>query len=150
MEFIVVGGLAVGAHGHPRATKDVDIVPAPSRENLARLANVLERLDYEIVGMEEFGREEAVQPDLEGLVGGGSWVLRTIYGRLDIMQLVPPDLEFEDLRDEAFEDEVFGLRISFCGYQDLVTMKQAADRPEDRLDLERLREARGEAEPRVE
>ena len=29
VEFVVIGGLAVGAHGFPRATKDVDVVPRP-------------------------------------------------------------------------------------------------------------------------
>ena len=44
VEFVLIGGLAVGAHGFPRATKDVDIVPAPDDGNLDRLANVLPRL----------------------------------------------------------------------------------------------------------
>ena len=146
MAFIVVGGFAVGAHGYPRATKDVDIVPSPTRENLVHLARVLDNLDYEIVGMEDFKCEELVQPDLEGLLAGGSWVLRTRYGRLDIMQLVPPELGYEDLRPDAIEDEVFGIQVSFCGYQHLVAMKEAAGRPEDIKDLQRLREARGELE----
>jgi hypothetical protein len=30
VEYVLIGGLAVGAHGLPRATKDVDIVPAPT------------------------------------------------------------------------------------------------------------------------
>jgi hypothetical protein len=36
--FIVIGGVAVGVHGFVRATKNLDIVPDPSPENLARLA----------------------------------------------------------------------------------------------------------------
>ena len=28
VEYVLIGGLAVAAHGFPRATKDVDIVPA--------------------------------------------------------------------------------------------------------------------------
>ena len=31
VEYVLIGGLAVGAHGFPRATKDVDICPAPRR-----------------------------------------------------------------------------------------------------------------------
>ena len=31
VEYVLIGGLAVGAHGFPRATKDVDIVPALQR-----------------------------------------------------------------------------------------------------------------------
>jgi hypothetical protein len=34
--------------------------------------------------------------------------------------------------------------VRFCGFDDLVTMKEAAGRPEDLIDLRRLREARGE------
>jgi hypothetical protein len=45
VEFLVIGGVAVGFHGYVRATKDVDIVPAPDPQNLERLARVLRGLD---------------------------------------------------------------------------------------------------------
>lgn len=144
VQFIIVGGLALGAHGHPRGTRDVDIVPAPTPDNLERFADVLQKLDYEIVGTEEFESEELVQPDVEGLLGGGNWVLHTRYGRLDILQHVEPEIDYEALDSEAIEDEVFGQRVRFCGYRHLVAMKEAADRPQDRADLERLRAVRGE------
>ncbi len=35
VEYVLIGGLAVGAHGFPRATKDLDIVPAPDQANSA-------------------------------------------------------------------------------------------------------------------
>lgn len=143
VSFVVIGGFAVSAHGYPRATKDLDIVPAPDTENLERLASVLERLDASLLGMEEFA-EEVVQPDAEGLALGGNFVLSTSGGRLDIMQMVAPDLEFADLEAAAVEDEVFGHPVRFCGYEHLVAMKEAAGRPEDLLDLQRLRQARGE------
>lgn len=38
---MLVGGLAVGAWGHVRGTKDIDIVPDPERENLSRLLDAL-------------------------------------------------------------------------------------------------------------
>lgn len=40
MEFVLVGGLALGAWGVVRGTKDVDIVAAPDPENLNRIAEV--------------------------------------------------------------------------------------------------------------
>lgn len=73
---------------------------------------------------------------------GGNFVLLTSSGRLDVMQIVGPDLEFADLESAAVEDVVFGHRVRFCGYDHLVAMKEAAGRPEDLIDLERLREAR--------
>lgn len=144
IQFVVIGGFAVGAHGYLRATKDLDVVPDPDPENLKRLASVLADLDASVLGMEEFSEEEVVQPDVESLKMGGNFVLTTRHGRLDIMQLVGPDLEYSDLDEAAIEDEVFGHSVRFCGYDHLVAMKEAAGRPEDLLDLERLREARGE------
>jgi hypothetical protein len=38
VEFVVIGGVAVGVQGYVRATKDLDIVPEPGVENLTRLA----------------------------------------------------------------------------------------------------------------
>lgn len=144
MDFVLVGGFAVGAHGHPRATKDVDIVPAPDPDNLQRLTNVLEQLEYRVAGVEEFGADEVVQPNLEGLLAGGNWVRDTKYGGLDIMQWLSPDLGYKELREEAVEDEVFGMPVLFCGYEHLVAMKKAAGRQQDIADLEALREVRGE------
>lgn len=120
------------------------IVPDPDPENLARLAGALERLGAEVHGTEEFSEDEVVQPDAEGLRLGGNFVLDTDHGRLDILQLVAPELEYADLRSAAVEDFVFGHRVQFCGFDHLVAMKEAAGRPEDMIDLMRLREARGE------
>lgn len=142
VEYIVVGGLAVGAHGHPRATMDVDIVPSPEPENLARLAAVLVSLEYEIAGAEEFDPDDLIKPDLDGLLGGGSWVLLTKHGGLDIFQRLEPDLGYAELEAKAIEDRVFGLPVKFCGYDHLVAMKEAASRPQDVADLQALREIR--------
>jgi hypothetical protein len=144
VSFILIGGLALGAHGEVRATKDLDIVPEPDRENFERLVEVLDRLDYEIPGMNEFNPNEVVQPTVDALEAGGSWVLATRYGRLDILQFVDPELDYERLAAGAMWTEVFGQRVRVCGYEDLVAMKEAAGRPQDAVDLQRLREARGE------
>jgi hypothetical protein len=143
VRFVVIGGFAVSAHGYTRATKDLDMVPDPDPENLKRLASLLVDLNASVLGMEEFSEEEeVVQPDAAGLEMGGNFVLSTSRGRLDIMQLVGPNLEYADLDSAAVEDEVFGHRVRFCGFDHLVAMKQAAGRPEDEIDLQRLRESR--------
>jgi len=145
VRFVVIGGFAVGAHGYPRATKDLDIVPDPNTDNLKRLASALSDLDASVLGVQEFSAEEVVQPDAAGLEMGGNFVLATSRGRLDIMQIVGPDLEYADLESAAVEDEVFGHRVRFCGFDHLVEMKEAAGRPEDDIDLQRLRESRDDA-----
>ena len=58
VEFVVIGGIAVGVHGFVRATKDLDIVPDPSPENLERLAHVLVEIGAQHVGVGDFSPEE--------------------------------------------------------------------------------------------
>ncbi len=145
VRFIVIGGFAVSAHGHPRGTNDLDIVPDPDPTNLDRLATALTNLGASVLGSEEFEREELPDPhDPAALALGGNFVLTTKYGRLDVMQIVNPDLGYGDFDSAAIEDEVLGHRVRFCGYGHLVAMKEAAGRDQDLVDLRRLREARGE------
>jgi hypothetical protein len=147
VEFVVIGGLAVSAHGYPRATKDVDIVPAPTHENRRRLYEALVALEARPLEVGDFRADEMPVPfALEGLDAGGNWALQTRAGRIDVMQWVPGiDEGYERLRANMLADEVPDVgRIAFAGYDDLVTMKRTAGRPEDEIDLTRLARARGE------
>jgi hypothetical protein len=146
VEFIVVGGFALAAHGVVRATKDVDICPNPAEDNLERLAGALAELDAEVIGLEELEGEFDLRPTGDGLALGGNWLLLTKHGRLDLMQaLEGADGGYDHLARGAVERDFLGHRVRFCGYEDLVAMKAAADRPQDRVDLADLRAARGEA-----
>lgn len=149
VDFIVVGGYAVAAHGFPRATKDIDICPDPSSENLARLADALSALDAKPLGLDDFlPGEFELRPDLEGLSAGGNWVLATRYGRLDLMQHLDGLGEggggWAELRPKATLRSFLGHQCFFCSYEDLIAMKSAADRAQDRVDVATLRAARHE------
>ena len=142
VEFLLIGGVAVGYHGHVRATKDVDVVPAPDRENLERLAKVLVELEAEIEGAEDFEEGELPDPlDPATLELGGNWVLSTRLGRLDVMQWIGDAALWKELSPGALEDRIGGLPIKIISYEDLVKLKELAGRPEDLTDLQRLREA---------
>jgi predicted nucleotidyltransferase len=145
VEFIVIGGVAVGFHGYVRATKDLDIVPAPDPPNLERLAAVLRDLDAELDGAEEFQVSELPDPlDADTLALGGNWVLQTRLGRFDVMQWIDDSELWAMLSPAALEVDLDGTRVRVVGYEDLVALKHQAARPSDLEDLERLRQARGE------
>jgi hypothetical protein len=147
VEFVVIGGFALGFHGAARATKDVDIVPKPGEENLTRLWRTLEELDAQPQGLEDFRPEEMpVEWGLEGLLtGGGNWIVHTRLGRLDVMQLVDPFDSYDDLRANAIEEyvEEVGATILVAGLDDLITMKETARRDQDLIDVTALRMAHG-------
>lgn len=147
VEFVVIGGFALGFHGAPRATKDVDIVPRPGEENVTRLWRALEELEAEPQGLEDFRPEEMpVEWGLRGLIdGGGNWIVHTRFGRLDVMQWVDPFESYEELRANAVAEEVeeAGGTILVAGLDDLITMKEVAGRDQDLIDITRLRMAHG-------
>jgi predicted nucleotidyltransferase len=143
VEFLLIGGVAVGYHGYVRATKDVDVVPAPDRKNLERLADVLGRLDAEVDGADEFDKGELPDPlDPDVLEMGGNWILVTRLGRLDVMQWIGDWPLWEELSPDAIEDSIGEHSLKIVSYEDLVRLKELAGRPEDLADLQRLREAR--------
>jgi hypothetical protein len=146
VDFVVIGGLAVAAHGFPRATKDVDVVPAPGRENRRRLYEALAALEAEPLEVGDFRAEELPVPFApEGLDEGGNWALRTRAGRVDVLQWVPGVDSFDDLRRGAIAAEVPGVgEVLFAGYDDVLAMKRAAARPQDERDIDELQAIRGD------
>lgn len=147
VDFVVIGGFAVILHGAERYTKDVDIVPEPSRENLSRLWMALVELEAQPAELPDFRSEEMpVEFSLEGIVeGGGNWVLHTRHGRVDVMQWVIGIESYEDLRAGAVETIVpqIGATVWFAGLDDLLAMKREAGRPQDLIDITALRMAHG-------
>lgn len=140
--FVVTGDLSLAAHGLIRATKALDVVPDPAPVNRARLAHALADLDAEILLAEDFDPQElGIEPDESGLALGGNWVLRTRLGRLDVMQDVPGVADYAQLNASAVSLAVPGVgAVWFAGLTDIIAMKTAAGRPQDLMDLKRLRE----------
>lgn len=146
VDYVIIGGFSLAAHGVVRATKDLDIVPDPTRANLTRLATVLNALDAEHYDLGDFTPEQfPVQPGLAGLRAGGNCVLRTRLGRLDVMQEVKSVESYDELRRNAVSLQVPGTKQAcyFAGFEDLVRMKAAAGRPQDEIDIGTLKVARG-------
>jgi hypothetical protein len=147
VEFVVIGGLAVALHGYVRATKDIDIVPKPSRENLTRLWSAVSEIGATPIELGEFRTEEMPMAfSVDGLIeGGGNWALSTRLGRLDVMQWVNGVDGYAELRPNAVrvDEPSVGHPIWVAGLGDLISMKEAAGRDLDRIDITALRMAQG-------
>jgi hypothetical protein len=144
VEFVIIGGFALAAHGVVRGTKDIDIVPDPRPDNIRRLAEALRALNAEVMLADDFDPGElGVEPDEDGLALGGNWVLRTRVGRLDVMQEVAGAKGYGPLRERAVVRDVPGAgAFHFAGLDDLIAMKVAAGRPQDEIDVTSLERAR--------
>lgn len=135
-QFVVVGGLAVGAWGVVRGTKDVDIVVAPEPENLRRIAEVAVAVGGHVQqGEALLGTPISIA---SALVGGGQVPIETELGRLDVVQGLDGVPPYEELRARAVEAEILGVPVAVCSIEDLKAMKRAAGRTRDLADLEDL------------
>jgi predicted nucleotidyltransferase len=138
VSFVLVGGLAVNAWGYLRATRDVDIVPEPSKENLARLDALLADLGGKVDVGGSLLDSEAISTFLKT---GDRTLVVTDLGRVDVLQGLPQVPTFEALDAEASDVQMDGLTVRVCSLEHLLSMKRASERPRDRDDLEALEAA---------
>lgn len=137
VRFIVVGGLAAQAHGSPSLTGDLDICYARDGDNLARLAATLEELAAVRRGL-PVDTPKLPPLDARTLRAGGLFTLTTSAGDFDLLANPDPDLDYERLRTTAVWATVAGQPVLVASLDSLISMKRAAGRPKDRVELEIL------------
>lgn len=143
IEYVLIGGWAVNAHGYRRFTGDVDICPAPNAENLARIAELVRALDGRQLGLGEFSEQELPgdPTDPDSLGEGGNFRLSTRLGMLDLMQWVAgidADHAYAELARDAVDADLDGTVVRVCSLDRLLEMKRAAGRPQDIQDVAML------------
>lgn len=128
VEYLIIGGYAVGYHGYPRATGDIDIWiarSAPTADKMVRVFN-------------EFGFFAGVTPELflreRGIVRIG--VPPT---RLEITTYID-GVEFADCYPRRQFAVIDDQPVAFLGLEDLRTNRRASGRHKDLADLENLPE----------
>lgn len=136
VSYVVVGGVAVLAHGHLRTTQDLDLVPDPDPANLGRLAVALRDLEGRL-------RHPAgsLPVDAERLGSSQIAPIDTRHGRVDVISIEfarGAPKRFAVLRDAALTIDLDGVRVQVAALDHLISMKRALDRPQDRRDIAAL------------
>jgi|SRR5947207_12127745 len=151
VRYLIVGGLAVVAHGHVRFTADVDLVLAPDGENLRRAVDALEGQGYgprAPVPFADFldpGARARWQRD-KGMVVFSASSPRHPVTEVDLF--LEPPFEFESAWQRSVQMELSPqLHARFISLSDLRAMKRAAARPQDLLDLAALARVHPEEHP---
>jgi hypothetical protein len=140
VDFVLVGGLATQTHGNTRMTNDVDVIPAPDRQNLQRLARALRALDAQVLNP---GHED-LEIDAAMLPRATIWQLATPHGDIDILHEAPGAAPYAELRGRALVIALGDVNIAVAGRDDLIRMKLARNRPIDRADVAALTDPEAE------
>ncbi len=127
VRFLVVGGYAVAAHGHPRYTGDLDVWIAIDAANVHSLLRALDDFGFGSLGL----------TDADFLSPGR--VVQLGYPPLRIDLLTSVDgVAFAECYDRRADVTLDGQRVPFIGLSDLRRNKSAAGRPQDIADLHAL------------
>jgi hypothetical protein len=147
VRFVVVGGLAAQAHGSTSLTTDLDICYARDPDNLRGLAAVLDDIAAIRRGLPA---DAPRMPPLDArtLRAGGLFTLATRFGDVDLLADPDPGLDFDTLVRSAVPATTAGIPVLAAGLDDLISMKRAAGRPKDRVELEILGALREELDRR--
>ena len=127
VDYLVVGGYALAAHGHPRYTGDIDIWLNPTDENIARLLLALEAFGFGALGIR---KEDIAEP---------ASVIQLGYppSRIDLLSSID-GVEFDSCYARRFVLTIDGIQIPVINVADFRANKLAAGRLQDLADVEAL------------
>lgn len=127
VEYLLVGGYAVGYHGYPRATADMDIWVALHPANARRLVTVLKEFGFDVPELSDdlFLKEDQVIR--MGLPPVKIEIITTASG-----------VQFDECYAERVVDEIDGVEVNLIDLEHLKINKKASGRHKDLNDLENL------------
>jgi hypothetical protein len=127
VKFLLVGAYAMGAHGYPRATGDIDIWVEPSIENSVRV----------YCSMKAFGAPLHEIDEATFATPGVVFQIGVAPRRIDIITTIS-GVGFDDAFQHQQIVEMEGLSIPILSLGDLIKNKRATGRDKDRLDADQL------------
>jgi len=143
VRYLVVGGLAVAAHGYGRATFDVDLVVQLHPDNARRAMAALESLGYKPlvpVSAHEFADPQARQ----AWIRDKRMIVFQLHSeqhrdtRIDLFVTEPFDFDHE-YEHALIGNLAPGLPLRFVRLDTLIRMKEAAGREKDMEDARQLK-----------
>jgi hypothetical protein len=133
VEYVLVGGVAVGLHGFERATNDVDLFVRPTAENVERLRRALRSV------FDDPSIEEITAEDLAGEYPTIRYGPPESDYLIDILGRLGTEIAFDDLESEPLV--IAGTTVRLATPRTLYRMKRDTVRPIDRVDAEVLKRA---------
>lgn len=137
VEFVLIGGLAMVAHGSAYITKDLDICYSRTATNLAALVTALRPINPYLRGAPP---GLPFRFDVPTIQAGLNFTLTTDLGDIDLLGEVGGVGWYEQALAQSVEKQMYGLAVHVLSIDGLIASKKAADRIKDRLHVLELEE----------
>ena len=129
VQYAVCGGIALAIHGVPRATQDIDLLAEEASLPKLRLAAQQCGFTFEAEPM-DFTQSGITIVRFTKLIGVQPLMLDVLFAK------GPTGRVWEGRQEVVFE----GTKIKVVSREGLITLKLAAARPQDLVDVQRLHE----------
>lgn len=136
VEFVLIGGAAMGIQGSAHLTKDIDICYSRTPSNIARLAKALKPFEP---SLRNAPTNLPFTLDPATITAGLNFTLTTSLGDLDLLGEVSGLGSFREVLAASEKREVGGVPCQVLSLEGLITAKTAAGRPRDLYVLPELR-----------
>jgi hypothetical protein len=137
VDFVLIGGFAAAVHGSTLVTQDIDICAAITEGEIAKLRQALKDL-HPKHRMNPNAKHSFLEypVDLQGI---NNIYLETDLGVLDILSQAPPAGTFEAIKSRSFTIPLYGWQCKVISIDDLITIKEAMNRPKDQQAVKELK-----------
>lgn len=127
IKYLLIGGYAVGYHGYPRATADMDIWIAMQPDNAKKIVAALKEFGFDIPGLsaELFLKENQIVR------------MGVPPVRLELTTSIS-GVEFDECYRARVVAKIDGVRVNLISLKHLKLNKKASGRHKDLNDLENL------------
>ena len=143
VRFVIIGGIAGRLWGSTSVTNDLDICYARDRTNLKALSEALRVLKVQLRGAD---RDLPFIVDARTIEMGDHFTFSTVAGNFDCLGTPKGSGGYEALARTATKMDVGGVNVLVAAIDDLISMKRAAGRPKDLIEVEVLAAVRDELE----
>ena len=127
VEYLIVGAHALAAHGHVRATKDLDLWVRPERSNAQKVLQALSDFGAPLsdLTLDDLSKKATI------------FQIGTAPLRIDVITNID-GVEFEDAWPDRLETVFGGVPAFVISRHHLITNKKTAARLQDLVDVQQL------------
>jgi len=127
IEYLIIGGYAVGFHGYPRATGDMDVWIAANEINAIKMVEALQQFGFDLPDLNKeifLTEKKVIRMGIPPM-------------RLEILTFID-GVHFEQCYKNRVVADFVDFTANFISKADLLQNKCASGRPQDMVDFDRL------------
>ena len=127
IEYLVIGGYAVGYHGYPRATGNMDIWIASNEKNALKMVEALKKFGFDLPEVKKelfLIKEKVIRMGVPPM-------------RLEILTSID-GVRFDTCFRNLVIADLGDFKVNFISKDDLIINKRSSGRPQDLVDFDKL------------